>query len=105
MKSLRRFEWPGNIRELQNRLQQALVKAKIDGSLELQANYLLGDVDTAGSLAPVTFSDEKDKWESHFIAEQLANNSWNITRTAAVLEMSRSHLNRLIKEYNIQKPK
>ena len=104
---MKTYQWPGNIRELQNKIQQGLIKAKINSSKEVLTEHLFTDAtvtkseETSGEL---TFSSEKNKWEKKFIDEQLVKNSWNVTRTAAALKMSRSHLNRLIKEYKLIKP-
>lgn len=105
---MKSYEWPGNIRELQNKIQQGLIKAKIDRSTLIKTSHLFNDssnqVEFDEDPGETSFSQEKTKWEKHFIAEQLGKHRWNVTRTAASLKMSRSHLNRLIKEYSIKKP-
>lgn len=105
---MKTYEWPGNIRELQNKIQQGLIKTKIEKSATIKIAHLFSEEghqqDTEKENHEISFSDEKTKWEKHFIAEQLGKQSWNVTRTAASLKMSRSHLNRLIKEYSIKKP-
>ena len=106
MTRLKAYEWPGNIREIQNKLQQGLIKAKIEGTLLIKDSHLFpeGQSENAASTADeVTFSNEKTKWEKQFISDQLDKNAWNVTRTAASLKMSRSHLNRLIKDYDLKK--
>ena len=105
---MKAYKWPGNIRELQNKIQQGFIKAKIEKSATIKVSHLFSDAGDHENIEKekneISFSEEKTKWEKHFIAEQLEKQSWNVTRTAAFLKMSRSHLNRLIKEYNIKKP-
>ncbi|MCM8540003.1 MAG: sigma-54-dependent Fis family transcriptional regulator [Lentisphaeraceae bacterium] len=101
-------EWPGNIRELQNKIQQGIIKAKISNSLVIEASHIFDNLppeqDKNDKVGEVSFSIEKTKWEKKFIEVQLVKNLWNVTRTAASLKMSRSHLNRLIREYSLKKP-
>ncbi|MCM8525310.1 MAG: sigma-54 dependent transcriptional regulator [Lentisphaeraceae bacterium] len=101
-------EWPGNIRELQNKIQQGIIKARVANSKTISTSFIFDNVSAEQDMEEqqndVSFSVEKTKWEKKFIAEQLGKNLWNVTRTAAALKMSRSHLNRLIREYNLQKP-
>jgi Nif-specific regulatory protein len=103
---IKKYDWPGNIRELHNKLQQGLIKAKIAGQNLIEAEYIFQKNSQLEPLAnqQISFAGEKDKWEKQFIQQQLENNTWNVTRTAAALKMSRSHLNRLIKEYQLIKP-
>ena len=105
LQEMKKYQWPGNIRELHNRLQQGIVKAKIKGDCKIEFNDMLNEKESEKEdTQPLSFAGEKDKWEKQFIQEQLQANNWNVTRTAASLKMSRSHLNRLIKEYKLEKP-
>ena len=106
MTRLKAYEWPGNIREIQNKLQQGLIKAKIEGTLLIKDSHLFPEGQSENAVSShdeITFSNEKTKWEKQFISDQLDKNAWNVTRTAASLKMSRSHLNRLIKDYDLKK--
>jgi two-component system, NtrC family, nitrogen regulation response regulator NtrX len=55
-------------------------------------------IDTSNS-----FQDFKDKAEKAFILKQLKLNDWNISRTAEILEIQRSHLYNKMKKYGIEK--
>jgi len=104
--ALSQYSWPGNIRELQNRLQQGLIKAKIEGSQLIKCSHVLSDqpLFSEDECHTHSFSEERDKWERNFLTMQLKQNEWNISQTAGALDMSRSYLNKLIKEYNLEKP-
>lgn len=104
IRQLEEYDWPGNIRELQNRLQQGILKAKMANNNLLTAKDVLG-ITSEGIMDSFTFGNEKLKWEKSFISNGLKNNSWNISKTAIDLDMSRSHLNRLIRSHQLADPK
>ena len=55
-------------------------------------------VDTSNS-----FQEFKEKAERVFILKQLRANDWNISKTAEILEIQRSHLYNKMKKYEIEK--
>jgi transcriptional regulator with GAF, ATPase, and Fis domain len=75
--AIRRHRWPGNIRELENRLKKAVVLAD---------KALLGPEDLdlqPEDLPPVlSLTDAKDKFQREYINEILALNNGNRTKTA-----------------------
>jgi transcriptional regulator with GAF, ATPase, and Fis domain len=75
--ALRKYRWPGNIRELENRLKRAIVLAD-------KALLAPEDLDlTAEALAPILpLADAKEKFQRDYINEVLALNSGNRTKTA-----------------------
>jgi DNA-binding NtrC family response regulator len=50
-----------------------------------------------------SFQEFKEKAEKAFIEKQLEMNNWNISKTAEILDIQRSHLYNKIKKYNIEK--
>ena len=50
-----------------------------------------------------SFQEFKERAEKQFIERQLEANAWNISKTADILEIQRSHLYSKIKKYNIEK--
>jgi|JI10StandDraft_1071094.scaffolds.fasta_scaffold04329_8 transcriptional regulator with GAF, ATPase, and Fis domain len=75
--ALRKHAWPGNIRELENRIKKAIVLAE---------STVIGPDDlglTADSLpAILTLAEAKDKFQRDYINEILAVNAGNRTKTA-----------------------
>jgi two-component system nitrogen regulation response regulator NtrX len=95
--------WPGNIRELRNAVERALILAP--GKLVSAADIdrLLPGGDTApldpGRLR--TFETFKQEAEKNFLAQQLREHDWNVSETARALKMPRSNLYKKIERYGL----
>lgn len=97
MKKLELYKWSGNIRELQNRVERAVVLAEGDHITLYDMGFSDLDIKMDDKNIAVTLSDvEKNK-----IQECLIMNDNNISRTAEQLGISRAALYRKMEKYNI----
>jgi transcriptional regulator with GAF, ATPase, and Fis domain len=101
--ALRKYGWPGNIRELENRVKKAVVLA--DRPLVTPEDLDLGPE----SLAPVMpLAQAKEEFQKRYINEVLERNQGNRTRTAKDLGVDPRtifrHLEKLELERTGQKP-
>jgi two-component system NtrC family response regulator len=98
--ALRAYEWPGNIRELENRIKRAVILT--------QANKIvaadLGLDETARESLPSLAQVRKEAEVSHIRAALLRCN-WNISKAARNLGTSRTTLYDLMQKYEIEKGK
>ena len=106
MRRLQSMEWPGNVRELRNMIERLVI---------MTAGSYIETVDMASAggrgasawddllAAGGTFQDFKDRAEAAFIRRQLEANVWNISRTAEVLDIQRSHLYNKMKKYGLER--
>ena len=97
-------EWPGNIRQLASTCEEAVVNARVDGAAEIEERHVFPPRPSNGaSTAPPTFHGAREQWERSFLERALDRNDWNVTLTAQAIDMSRSHLNALIRRYGIRR--
>ncbi len=75
--AIKRYAWPGNIRELENRIKKAVVLAE-------QTLLLPGDLDLEQVETPqiLPLADARERWQREYINEVLALNAGNRTKTA-----------------------
>ncbi|WP_258183091.1 sigma-54-dependent transcriptional regulator [Enhygromyxa salina] len=121
--ALARHDWPGNVRELRNVIERMVVLS--DGDLELDdvPPELRADQGPAQTeAAPGTMAVDDDRFaqllrekselplkafreavERAFILQRLRDNNWNVSRTAEVLGIERTHLHRKLKILGIQR--
>jgi two-component system nitrogen regulation response regulator NtrX len=98
--------WPGNIRELRNAVERALIlasgKVVTGGDIErlLPTGEGMAPVTSTGGGGP-TFEDFKQDAEKNFLAQQLRLRDWNVSETARALKMPRSNLYKKIERYGL----
>lgn len=101
MNCLKRTSWPGNIRELKNVLERALI---ISETREILPEHLPQELRISDSFAPpkVTENEIRPLWqvEEEHIEKALLATSKNHSRTASLLGISRSTLLAKLKKKN-----
>lgn len=103
---LQNYRWSGNVRELRNIIERIIImipnnlvtKDDVRTMLPIMDQKSDDIIDISNS-----FQEFKEKAEKAFIEKQLNNNDWNISKTAQILDIQRSHLYTKIKKYNIEK--
>ncbi len=104
---LRKYEWPGNIRELKNLVERLMIMTKdrvllakdipppYNASLDVEHN--LTSAFTSGSLR-----EAKNEFEKAFLASKLQEYNGNISQTAEAIGVERSNLHKKIKAYGLE---
>ncbi|NUM56644.1 MAG: sigma-54-dependent Fis family transcriptional regulator [Candidatus Hydrogenedentes bacterium] len=103
MRCLQAYDWPGNVRELENVLTRAVLLARTDTLLEDNVAASIGDRPAAyaGPEAPVkTLRDA----ERDHVERALRSTGWNVTQTAALLDISPTTLRKKIHDYELNAP-
>ena len=100
MAHLAGYNWPGNIRELQNIIERAVLLA--DGGVMTTAHL---PREVAGEDAPKDAKSESSLsgYEKALIIKALRENGWNQSKAARALGISRDNLRYRVKKYDIEK--
>lgn len=95
---LRKYHWPGNIRELQHAVERAVIlnEGKTIESAELLISGA-GNISRNNDATPVTLDD----MEKQFILQTLGDHEGNVSTTAKTLGMTRTALYRRMKKHGI----
>jgi two-component system, NtrC family, nitrogen regulation response regulator NtrX len=106
IKALQNFSWKGNIRELKNFVERIVIMITQTNISEKEINMFMPASSPADNdLLSISnsFQEFKEKAEKAFIQKQLQANGWNISKTADILGIQRSHLYNKLKKYEIEK--
>ncbi|WP_243374255.1 sigma-54-dependent Fis family transcriptional regulator [Geotalea sp. SG265] len=103
MEKLQAYGWPGNIRELENVIERAVIRAGSEGALTRELFQLQAEAVVKTEPAQVAVKEIKSlrEMECEMIVEALAFFDGNIQKAAAKLGIGRNTLYRKMKEYGI----
>ena len=105
MDQLASYRWPGNVRELKNVVERAVVLCR-GGDIEKE-DLLLTNLSTMGDTAETNQSGEAftpcslSDLERRHIQAVLNHTGWNKSRSAGILGIERSTLDRKIRRYSL----
>ena len=111
MKLLVCYDWPGNIRQLENIIQRSVILCQ---GRTLRPEHLSSIEICSQEDIPRTVVELKEKKknlrlrsveeiEKTFVTEALRRNRWNISRAASEVGMQRTNFHALLKKYHISK--
>jgi DNA-binding NtrC family response regulator len=98
MKFIYNYEWKGNVRELENAIERAVVVGKGD-TIELKDLPFSLESSLDSGQEPSTLSDV----EKRYIEKTLIQNNWNINKCAGILGIERATLYNKISKYGLKK--
>jgi DNA-binding NtrC family response regulator len=104
---LRRYSWPGNIRELRNAIERGLALAHSnvislsDLPQSLRRVEAEPDPQVGSKLAAASRADTLDDAERDYLVSLLEKNSGNVSQCAVQAGMSRQGLHKLLKKHGV----
>lgn len=105
MAALQAYDWPGNVRQLRNVVERAVILTPRD-QLDVIETDMLGNEVTEGkagagnamtSLMGAPLREARESFEREYLAVQIRRFSGNISKTASFIGMERSALHRKLK--------
>lgn len=109
LEELKKQNWSGNVRELQNAVERlgllaedSEIKKEDVENLTLSGNRKSGKIDNLLDQIE-SFQDFKESTERLFLLRKLEENDWNISQTAESIDIQRSHMYNKMKKYNIER--
>ncbi len=101
---LKSYNWPGNIRELQNIIERSVLLCNSDyleiNEISLKSN---NSILKNSNNYEYSLKDAIEEFKKDYIIKLLEKNNWNQTKTAKILNIQRTYLSKLIKELKIDK--
>lgn len=103
MQMLKKYSWPGNIRELRNIIERLVVMAqdgKISGDdLPLEIQEIDSDMNRVFS---EDLKGATQDFEKEYIMEIMRRNSWNVTKASREMNIARKTLYKKLNDYGIK---
>ena len=106
--ALQTMDWPGNVRQLRNVIERALILG--DGTGMIEARDLVppaatvpdeGRITLTGGLATLPLREARELFEREYLLTQINRFGGNISRTASFVGMERSALHRKLKSLGV----
>ncbi|HHT9136603.1 MAG TPA: sigma-54-dependent transcriptional regulator [Candidatus Wunengus sp. YC60] len=91
------YDWPGNIRELQNKVEHAVIMANKD---VIATEDIFNSTNTLKNTFN-SYRDAKERFEREYLENLLRMNKGNITNASKMAKRYRADIYKLIKKYNI----
>jgi len=96
LEAMRHYVWPGNVRQMENRIKKALVLS--DGPLLTPMDLgFVGTADPERRWAPLT--EAREQFQQRYIKECLEAHDWNKAATARALEVDARTIFRYIERF------
>jgi len=99
LNALKEYNWPGNIRELENKVRSAIILAQ---GMYITPEDLRLPISIDEKPKKLMLKDVRDLFESKYIIDALQRNNGNVTNAAKQIGISRSTLHTLMDKYGIK---
>jgi Nif-specific regulatory protein len=105
LRALSSADWPGNIRQLENTLEAAVIRANAQGSRIVSADHVFPGTAAGidGSEDDRTFQGATRCFQRDLLARTLREVDWNVSEAARRLDLARSHVYKLIKAFGLER--
>jgi Nif-specific regulatory protein len=102
MEKMTRYDWPGNIRELRNAIERAVVMGDGKTILPEDLPITASMQKFAGLKIGLTLDEALNEFKKEFILLNLRHTGGNRSNAAKIMDIQRTYLSRLITRYEIR---
>lgn len=105
LRAVEAAEWPGNVRQLENALEAAVIRAAGQGAVRVEAGHVFPeDPQDPGSedRAP-TFQEATRRFQREMLERTLSETDWNVSEAARRLDLARSHVYNLVRAFGLSR--
>ena len=103
IEKMQSYNWPGNVRELRNTVERVVIMHTRSVIEADDLPILAAEAPPASSYNFDSYREAAETYEREYILRKLAETEGNITRTAELMGIDRSHLYRRLKALGIQR--
>jgi two-component system nitrogen regulation response regulator NtrX len=101
LERMQNYAWPGNVRELRNTVERVIIMHARSEVTADDLPILSGEAPPASSYNFDSYREAAETYEREYILRKLAEAEGNVTRTAELMGIDRSHLYRRMKALGI----
>ena len=102
MEKITQYDWPGNIRELRNAIERAVVMRDGDTIRAEELPIKSTRPPISGLQVGLTLETALNQFKKEFIIMNLRHTSGNRSKAAKVMDIQRTYLSRLIAKYDLR---
>ncbi|MDX2013855.1 MAG: sigma 54-interacting transcriptional regulator [Myxococcaceae bacterium] len=93
--------WPGNVRQLRNRLETGLICAAGEGSPQIEPRHV--DPQLTSASGRLTYHEATRAFQRDFLRRQLDEAEGNVAELARRIDLSRPYLSDLLKSFHLNR--
>lgn len=103
MDAMCRYDWPGNVREMKNAIERAVVMGNGRQVLPQDLPHFSSNSVYPGITVGLSLKEATDLFKKEFITLNLQHSGGNRSAAAKTMHIQRTYLSRLISRYGLQK--
>jgi len=96
-------DWPGNLRQLAHAVESAAIWATSESAAQIEPRHVFPERAAAGDDAPLSWQEAMRRYQRLFLHQVLDAEEWNVIRAARRLDVTRSHVYKLIQALDLRR--